>query len=142
MRDHTTYGQLFYHSCMSQPELIGSLKVGNACFFVQLILRPMRTKNQLYKNPNIVTSYQLSGYNTTWTNSKSELTHRRHVSHLRVDVDLLEPGPHHGVLLHGLPQRLLQAGDQRDVAARPGPAAPAQSQGRPLARVDLVKMDT
>ena len=50
---------------------------------------------------------------------------------------LLEPGPHHGVLLHGLPQRLLEAGDQRDVAARPGAPAPTQAQGRPLARVDL-----
>ena len=35
------------------PELIGSLKLGNVWVFVQLIHRPTRNKNQLYKNPNI-----------------------------------------------------------------------------------------
>ena len=39
------------------PELIGSLKLGNVWVFVQLIHRPRRTKNQLYKKPNI--AYQL-----------------------------------------------------------------------------------
>ena len=37
----------------NSPELIGSLKLGNVWVFVQLIHRPMRAKNQLYKNPNI-----------------------------------------------------------------------------------------
>ena len=50
-------------------------------------------------------------------------------------MDLLEARPHHGVLLHGLRQRLPQPGDQRDVAPRPG--ATAATKGRPLARVDL-----
>ena len=35
------------------PELIGGLKLGNVCVFVQLIHGPTRTTNQLYKNPNI-----------------------------------------------------------------------------------------
>ena len=34
-------------------EMIGSLKLGNVWVFVKLISRPIRTKNQLYKNPNI-----------------------------------------------------------------------------------------
>ena len=37
----------------SSAELTGSLKLGNVLVFVQLIHSPMRTKNQLYKNPNI-----------------------------------------------------------------------------------------
>ena len=48
---------------MRKEELIGSLKLGNVWVFVQLIHRPTRTKNQLYKNPNIAlleTSHQLS----------------------------------------------------------------------------------
>ena len=32
-----------------QPELIGSLKLGIVWIFVQLIHRPAKTKNQLYK---------------------------------------------------------------------------------------------
>ena len=36
-----------------QAEVSGILELGNVWFFVQLIHRPMRTKNQLYKNPNI-----------------------------------------------------------------------------------------
>ena len=35
------------------PELIRSHKLGNVWVFVQLIHRPTRTKNQLYKNPNM-----------------------------------------------------------------------------------------
>ena len=34
-------------------EVSGILELGNVWVFVQLIHRPMRTKNQLYKNPNI-----------------------------------------------------------------------------------------
>ena len=43
-------------------ELIGSLKSSNNWVFVQLVYRPRRTKNQLYKNQNIAsleTSHQL-----------------------------------------------------------------------------------
>ena len=38
------------------------MKLGNVGVFVQLIHRPRRTKNQLYRNPNLAqleTSYQL-----------------------------------------------------------------------------------
>ena len=35
------------------PELIGSLKLGNVWVFDQLICRQRRTKNELYKIPNI-----------------------------------------------------------------------------------------
>ena len=48
--------------CWRWSELIGSLKFGNVLVFVHLIHRPMRTKNQLYKNLNIAqieTSYKL-----------------------------------------------------------------------------------
>ena len=48
-------------------ELIGSLKLGNV--WIQLIHRLTRTKNQLYKNPNIAkleTSYQLCSLTTTY----------------------------------------------------------------------------
>ena len=44
---------------------MGSLKLGNVWVLVQLIHRPTRTKNWLYKNPNITkleTSYQLCSY--------------------------------------------------------------------------------
>ena len=34
-------------------ELMGSLKFGNVWVFVQSMHRPTRTKNQLYRNPNI-----------------------------------------------------------------------------------------
>ena len=34
-------------------ELVGSLKLGYVWIFFHLIPRPMGTKNQLYKNPNI-----------------------------------------------------------------------------------------
>ena len=37
----------------SLPELMGSLKLGIVWVFVQLIHRPTRTKNQVYKNINI-----------------------------------------------------------------------------------------
>jgi len=37
----------------SVTRLIGSLKLGSVRVFVQLIHRPTRNKNQLYKNPNI-----------------------------------------------------------------------------------------
>ena len=37
----------------SLAELIGSLKLGNVRVFVQLIHRPTRNKNQMYKIPNI-----------------------------------------------------------------------------------------
>ena len=53
-------------------------------------------------------------------------------------MDLLESRPHHGVLLHGLRQRLPQPGDQRDVAPRTG--ASAATKGRALARVDLQRI--
>ena len=49
----------------SYPELMGSLKLGNVWVLVQLLHRQTRTKNQLYKNPNITkleTSYQLCSY--------------------------------------------------------------------------------
>ena len=36
-----------------KSEVSGILELGNVGVFVQLIHRPMRTKNQLYKNPNI-----------------------------------------------------------------------------------------
>ena len=35
------------------PEVSGILELGNVWAFVQLIHRPIRTNNQLYKNPNI-----------------------------------------------------------------------------------------
>ena len=38
---------------VSLPELIGSLKLDNVWVFLQLIHRPTRTQNQLYKNQNI-----------------------------------------------------------------------------------------
>ena len=38
---------------MRLAELIGSLKLGSVRIFVQLNYRQTRTKNQLYKNPNI-----------------------------------------------------------------------------------------
>ena len=37
----------------SLAEVSGILESGNVWVFVQLIHRPIRTKNQLYKNPNI-----------------------------------------------------------------------------------------
>ena len=46
------YKGLDAHS-MIYPELIESLKLGNIWVFVQLIQRPMRTKNKLNNNPNI-----------------------------------------------------------------------------------------
>ena len=36
-----------------KSELMGCLKLGNVWVFLQLIQREMRTKNQLYKKPNI-----------------------------------------------------------------------------------------
>ena len=38
---------------MYEVELIGSLKLDNVWVVVQLIHRPTRTKNQLFKNQNI-----------------------------------------------------------------------------------------
>ena len=42
----------FWHLAW-KPEVSGILELGNVWVFVQLIHRPMRTKNQLYKNSNI-----------------------------------------------------------------------------------------
>ena len=42
-----------YEQSVGWSELIRILKLGNVCVFVQLIHRPLRTKNKLYKNPNI-----------------------------------------------------------------------------------------
>ena len=39
--------------CVSYAEVSVILELGNVWVFVQLIHRPMRTKNQLYKNSNI-----------------------------------------------------------------------------------------
>ena len=50
------------HSNHYSPEVSGILELGNVWVFVQLIHRPMMTKNQLLKNPYIAqleTSYQL-----------------------------------------------------------------------------------
>ena len=48
-----SYGNKWVWKSDSWPVLIGSLKLRNVWVFVQLIHRPTRTKNQLYKNPNI-----------------------------------------------------------------------------------------
>ena len=42
-----------YTLLVKWPEIIGSLKLGNVWVFLQLIYRQLRTKNQLYLNPNI-----------------------------------------------------------------------------------------
>ena len=46
--DRTTEGE----DVMLLTEVSGILELSNVWVVVQLILRPMRTKNQLYKNPN------------------------------------------------------------------------------------------